>query len=143
MTLGSAISLLGALACAAACSSATDAGTTSRSVVGQWGYSATQSTPVTATLTGTLSVTQQTGHDFQGTLDVIQQDGQGNMTHLAGIVSGQVLDSASLVFTAFLDLVGRQHLATIARDSVHGTWVEQESGFVNSGSFVAALRTSP
>ena len=90
---------------------------------------------------GTLTVTQQSGPDFQGSLDGTQVDGQGNLTHVAAVISGQVLSATAVEFSAFIGLAGRQHLGTIAGDSVHGAWVEQTSGSVtSSGSFSAGLR---
>ncbi len=126
------------------CMSVSDAGSAGVNVLGQWSYSATQTSPAAATLSGTLLLTVQNGREFQGTLDVIQQDGQGGIAHLAGVVSGQVLDSTSVVFTAFLDVSGRQHLAKLAHDSVQGSWVEQAGGQVTgSGAFIATKGTAP
>lgn len=140
---GLALGAVALLAGFVACRSATDSGP-ARDVRGQWSYSAVQSAPFTATLAGTLTISQQNGHAFQGSLAVVQQDGQGTVTQLAGIVTGQVLDSVSVVFTAYLDATGRQHLATMTADSVRGTWVEQAaSQITSSGSFVATLAVAP
>ena len=129
---------------AGACQSPTSGGAAPVMVVGEWGYAATQTSPVPATITGTLTISQQNGRDFQGSLDATQTDGQGNLTHVSAVVSGQVLDASALEFTAFIGLAGRQHLGTIAGDSVHGAWVEQTSGAVtSSGSFAAALPVGP
>jgi hypothetical protein len=123
-----------------ACQSPTGTGTSPVSMLGQWGYAATQTSPVPATITGTLTVTKQSGPDFQGSLDATQVDGQGNHTPVTGPVSGQVLSASAVEFSAFIP-AGRQHLGTIAGDSVHGAWVEQTSGSVTgSGSFSAGLR---
>ena len=127
-----------------ACQSPMGGGAAPVMVLGQWGYAATQTSPIAATITGTLTISQQNGRDFQGSLDATQTDGQGNLTHVSAVVSGQVLDASALEFTAFIGLAGRQHLGTIAGDSVHGAWVEQTSGAVtSSGSFAAALPVGP
>jgi len=132
-----------ALALAAvACSSPTDSSPTSIVMVGQWTYSATQTSPVAATLSGVLTVSQQTGRTFAGSLDATQQDALGNVTHLSGVVSGQVVDTTGIEFSVQIGLDGRQHLGSLARDTVRGAWVDQGSGGVmSSGSFTAASRT--
>ncbi len=113
------------------------------SLVGQWSYAATQTSPVVGSITGTLTISQQSGRDFQGFLDAFEQDGLGNLTHVSGVISGQVLDTSAVTFSAFLGLAGRQHVGTMARDSLKGPWVEQTSGEVTStGTFVAARRTA-
>ena len=111
-------------------------------VRGQWAYAATQTSPAQASLSGTLAITTQSGPSFGGTLDVVETDAQGQARHLSGIVSGRLLDSASVDFDAFLDVSGRRHLGAVLGDSLHGTWVEQDAGgATNSGAF-AGRRTS-
>jgi hypothetical protein len=95
-------------------------------------------TPSMASLTGTLTL-QPGCPSFQGTLSGTQADGLGNVTHVDGLVTGQILDTASFVFDAFFGASGRRHLGTIAHDSIRGTWVDQTSG--SNGSFVAAKET--
>lgn len=134
-----------AVASLLACASPTaGGGNASVLVLGQWDYAATQTSPTPATLVGTLSITRQTGRDFQGSLDVTERDGQGNVRRLSGIVSGQALDAASLDFDAFFAVTSRHHLGALARDSIRGTWVEQTSSDVtSSGSFAAARPAAP
>jgi len=128
----------------AACRSPLAGGPPPVALIGQWDYAATQTTPDQATLTGTLTISQQGGSAFQGSLDVTQRDAQGNVTQLSGVVSGQVLDTASAAFDAFFAATGRHHLGAIAHDSIRGTWVEQTSGSVTSaGSFTAVLKATP
>lgn len=128
----------------AACRSPTAGGPAPVTLLGQWDYAATQTTPDQATLSGTLTISQQSGSAFQGSLDVTQRDAQGNLTRLSGVVSGAVLDTASAMFDAFFAATGRHHLGAIVRDSIRGTWVEQTSGSVTSaGAFTAALKAAP
>lgn len=101
-------------------------------LLGAWTYSATQTSPTTASLAGTLDITGQCGSSFTGTLDVTETDAQGSRP-LAGTVIGRALDSASVDFDAFLSAVGRRHIGSIARDSMRGTWVETGGA---GGSFV-------
>jgi len=125
------------VAAAAACESATDGGPAEFSFVGTWNYEATQTTPGAATLTGTLSITQQTGPGFDGTLDVVEMPGNQARN---GPVSGVVLDSITVDFDAFLDVTARRHFGTVRGDSVQGNWVEGAGG--PAGSF-AGERVAP
>jgi len=126
------------VAAAATCESATDGGPAEFSFVGTWNYEATQTTP-SASLAGTLSITQQAGRDFDGSLDVIETDGSGSRPR-NGPVSGRVLDSITVDFDAFLDVTARRHFGTVRGDSVQGNWVEGAGG--PAGSF-AAERVAP
>jgi hypothetical protein len=123
-----------------ACRSPADCGAAPASLLGRWTYSASQMAPSTASLTGTLTL-QAGCPSFQGALDGTQQDGLGNVTHVDGLVTGQLLDTASVVFDAFFGANGRRHLGAIAHDSIRGTWVDQASG--SNGSFVAAKELMP
>ncbi len=93
-------------------------------VTGTWTYAAVQSTPVPATISGTLVVSRQTCSDFSGTLDVVQVSERGESRRVAGQVNGRVLDAVSVQFDALLSTVPRQHLATVRGDSVVGQWLE-------------------
>ena len=127
-----------------ACQSPTSSAPTPVAVTGQWTYSAIQTSPIAATLAGTLTIAQQSGPDFEGSLDATQQDALGNVIHVSGVISGQVLNASALEFSVFVGLAGRQHLGTLARDSVRGAWVEQTGAEVtSSGSFVAVRKSGP
>jgi hypothetical protein len=55
-----------------------------------------------------------------------------------------MLDTASVVFDAFVGAAGRRHIGTMAHDTIRGTWVEQSTGGISStGSFVAAKDLTP
>ena len=128
-----------------ACQSPVDSSSGPRaSVVGLWSYSATQTSPSNATLTGTPEITSQAGRDFDGRLDVTETDAQGAVRPLSGIVSGRAIDSVSVDFDAFLDLVARRHVGTLVGDSIRGTWVVLvPGGGTSSGSFRGARSSGP
>src|SRR2546427_167569 len=63
-------------------------------LLGTWTYEGDQSAPP-ATLSGTLTITSQSGQDFTGTLDVTQTDGSGPHP-LSGPVTGCALDATSV-----------------------------------------------
>jgi hypothetical protein len=52
-----------------------------------------------------------------------------------------MLSATSVQFDAYLGVATRQHLGSLANDSIRGTWVEQTSG--SNGSFVAAKEMTP
>jgi hypothetical protein len=118
------------------CRSATDGGATPVNVVGTWTYSAIQTSPASAVLSGTLTISRQSGRDFNGTLQVTQTDGQGGSPqNLAGVVSGRALDSVTIDFDAFLSLTGRRHVGTLRGDSVFGDWIESPGLAQQQGTF--------
>lgn len=140
MRRGAAVLGVGLLA---ACMSATGSGSSSLVVRGTWDYSATQTTPVPAGLTGTLTISSQTGSSFQGTISVTETDASGS-TQLAGAVNGQAVNDTIVDFDVFVDPNARRHIATVVRDSMRGGWVESNSdGSSSTGSFVAVRRTVP
>lgn len=127
-----------------ACESPTDVSGSPASVLGTWSYSATQASPTSATLNGTLVITTQTGPTFSGSFDVVETNAQGAVRRLSGLVSGRAVDSVSVDFDAFVDLVARRHLGTLAGDSIRGTWVEFEpGGGASSGAFRGARSPPP
>ena len=110
-------------------------------LLGQWDYTAVQTSPANATLAGVLVVTSQSGTTISGTLDVTETSGPTVRT-LDGVVSGQAPDSADVDFDAFFDVTGRRHLGAVDHDTLGGTWVEQSSGGeLRSGTFRAVRRT--
>jgi hypothetical protein len=124
----------------AACTSPTDSGGPPPVVLlGTWNYVSTQASS-SAVDTGTMTVTAQSGHNFQGTFAVNQTDSSG--THgLSGPVSGQAVDSTTLNFDLFINgTTDRQHLGTVKADSITGSWVENG---IASGSFRAARQVGP
>lgn len=132
-----------AAASGAACGSPTDCVAAPAVLLGRWSYSANQTAPTAATLTGVLTL-EAGCPTFQGALDGSEQDDRGNIAPVHVVVTGRMLDTASVLFDAFFGAGGRRHLGTIAHDSIHGTWIEQSTGGISStGSFVAAKEVTP
>ena len=105
-------------------------------MLGTWRYSATQNAP-TASLTGTLTVTSQTGSAFSGRLEVQETDAAGQLHTRAGATSGHALIAQSIDFDVLLGSAPRRHVARLAGDSIQGNWVEASvDGFV-TGTFHA------
>jgi len=124
----------------AACTSPTDSGGPPPVVLlGTWSYLSTQASSAVKD-SGTVTVTSQSGHNFQGTFAVEQTDSSG--THpLSGPVSGQAVDSTTLNFDLFINgTTDRQHLGIVKADSITGNWVENG---IASGRFRAARQVGP
>lgn len=109
-------------------------------IVGTWDYVGVQTSPTTATLTGTLKIDTQVNGNFSGTLSVVETpSGGGSPVSLGGPVSGQSLNSTQVQFDATLDDAPGAgpytHLGTITGDSLVGLWAQPQGG--PAGSFRA------
>jgi hypothetical protein len=111
-------------------------------LAGDWSYSGVQTQPVRQTLTGTLTVSRESGSSFQGRLDLVETDEQsGQSTVLGGLVSGSESGSSVIDFDANLETV-RRHVGQIVADTITGTWVGAASnGSMSSGTFRAERAT--
>jgi hypothetical protein len=103
---------------------------------GAWKYTGVQTVPVRATLSGTLTISRESGTSFQGRLDLIsanQQTGQSSV--LGGLVSGSETGTDVADFDANLDVV-RRHVGQIVADTITGTWIgSAPDGSMSSGTF--------
>ena len=110
-------------------------------IVGTWDYVGLQTSPTTATLTGTLKIDAQSNGNVSGTLSVIETpSGGGSPVSLGGPVTGQSVTNIDVQFYATLDNAPDAqpyiHLGTITGDSLEGRWAEGTSGGP-AGSFRA------
>ncbi len=126
----------------AGCLSPTGSCTPARSLQGRWRYEATQSTPVPATLSGTLDIRTQACTDFQGALDVLETSVAGQR-RLGGPVTGSVVGSGEVTFELTFADGDRVHLVHFDGDSLRGTWVEVTSGESATGTVVARPEAQP
>ncbi len=105
---------------------------------GAWKYTGVQTAPVRETLTGTLTISRESGTSFQGRLDLVaanQQTGQSSV--LGGLVSGSESGTDVIDFDADLD-VTRRHVGQIVADTISGTWIgTAPDGTISSGTFRA------
>jgi hypothetical protein len=122
---------------AAACGSPVD-GEPAPDLRGTWSYTATQVAPAIE-LTGTMTVTHQSGVSFDAQLQVQERDAQGNVRTRSGIVSGRTLGDDGVDFDAFLDFGARRHVGRLHGDSITGTWAELDVVSL-TGSFQARRR---
>jgi hypothetical protein len=103
---------------------------------GAWKYTGVQTAPVRADLTGTLTISRESGTSFQGRLDLIsanQQTGQSSV--LGGLVSGSASGTDVIDFDADVDVV-RRHVGQMVADTITGTWIGSASdGTMSSGTF--------
>ena len=120
---------------ASACENATATCDTSNAVAGQWSYRATRESPVPGTITGTLVLQSMNCVDLQGVIDVVEVLTTGETQHLAGPVSGTLVDSTLVRFEATLGGGSREHFARLSGDSLSGTWIETAAGTGGAGPF--------
>ena len=88
---------------------------------------------------GTLTLSQDSTVRFTGTLDANEQDSQGQLRRIAGVVSGHTIDESLVEFDMVIDpLTTRRHNGTVNGDSLTGSWVQtSDAGIVASGTFRA------
>jgi hypothetical protein len=103
---------------------------------GSWKYTGVQTQPVRETLTGTFTVSRESGTSFQGRLDIVAANEQtGQSTVLGGLVSGTESENNVIDFDANLETV-RRHVGQIVADTITGTWIgPSPDGTVASGTF--------
>ena len=126
----------------AACVTSTDTGSSTLVVTGTWDYLASQTSPTTASLAGTLFVSSQSRGVFQGSASVSENDG-GTITPLSGTITGQTVNDTTVDFDIFFDANGRRHVAAVVRDTMRGSWVEAGGASTFAGSFTAVRRSGP
>jgi hypothetical protein len=104
---------------------------------GTWTYTGVQTAPVRETLTGTLTVTGESGTSFQGRLELFGVNSQTQQTRsLSGPVSGSETSSGVIDFDANVETPSRRHVGQIVADTITGTWVgEGGNGTMSSGTF--------
>lgn len=124
--------LLGAAGCSAPTAACDDPG----AATSTWQYAGTQTTPLQASLAGTLAITAQCGV-LTGELSVVELDGLGQSRRLSGPVTGRMVDGTSMRFDVLINGVMRQHLARVSGDSLSGTWLalSENGGQSWTGSF--------
>lgn len=108
-------------------------------LAGSWNYVGVQTGPIRENLSGTLTISTESGMSFQGRLDLIgvnPQTGQNRL--LGGLVSGSESGSSVIDFDASLETTPRRHVGQIVADTIQGTWVGNSSdGSMTSGTFRA------
>jgi hypothetical protein len=105
---------------------------------GSWNYTGSQRLPVPETLSGTLTITRESGTSFQGRLDLLGINSQTQQQRLLnGTVSGSEIGTDLIDFDAdLLEATSRRHVGQIVADTITGTWVGSSSdGTMSSGTF--------
>ena len=104
---------------------------------GSWNYTGIQTGPVRENLTGTLTVSAESGTSFQGRLDLVGTNTQtGQNRVLGGLVSGSESSSNIVDFDANLESTPRRHVGQIVADTITGTWIgSSPDGTMSSGTF--------
>ncbi len=103
---------------------------------GSWNYTGVQTVPVRETLTGTLTISRESGTSFQGRLDLVGVNSQTQQQRLLnGLVSGSESGTDVIDFDADLDATTRRHVGQIVADTITGTWYSSSDGATSSGTF--------
>lgn len=104
---------------------------------GSWNYSGVQTGPVQETLSGTLTISRESGASFQGRLDLVGVNPQSGQTRvLGGLVSGAESATDIIDFDADLESSPRRHVGQIVADTITGTWIgSSPDGTMSSGTF--------
>lgn len=126
---------------------ATDGGPTSADVdiVGTWTYSGVQTSPDARTLEGTLTIESAGPEGFSGTASLTEYVTATNQSYsLSGAVQGIAVNATTLDF----DLVvnggsPRRHVASLAPDSIGGSWAETSGSEAPPQGTFTATRTTP
>jgi len=127
-----------ALACAvllSACLKSTEPQPSLLQLSGSWNYTGVQTGPVRETLTGTLTISRESGTSFQGQLHLVGVNSQTELSRLLdGLVSGS--ESGDVIdFDADLEATPRRHVGQIVADTIAGTWYSSSDGAMSSGTF--------
>jgi hypothetical protein len=104
---------------------------------GSWNYTGVQTGPVRETLSGTLTISRESGTTFQGQLQLVGVNEQTQQSRvLTGPVSGSESGLDVIDFDANLEVSPRRHVGSIAGDVITGLWVCTSSdGTTSSGTF--------
>jgi hypothetical protein len=107
--------------------------------VGTWRLVETRESPYRATATGTLVLRSRSCGAVDGMLDVVETDGSGRARRIAGPVTGNAPDAASVRFEGTMDGVTLHHVGVVLDDSLTGSWAALAGNLpVGSGRFRAA-----
>ncbi|HKR09428.1 MAG TPA: hypothetical protein VJS39_09580 [Gemmatimonadaceae bacterium] len=131
--MGAVIAVLSA----SACLKSTEPQPSLLQLNGMWNYTGVQTSPTRENLSGTLTISRESGTSFQGRLDVIATNAQtGQSVVLGGLVSGAESNGNVIDFDADLEAAPRRHVGQIVADTISGTWVGSSSnGATSSGTF--------
>jgi hypothetical protein len=104
---------------------------------GSWNYTGIQTGPVRESLSGTLTISAESGTSFQGRLDLVGVNSQtGQSRVLGGLVSGSERSSNVVDFDANVESTPRRHVGQMVADTITGTWIgSSPDGTMSSGTF--------
>jgi hypothetical protein len=135
MTLGAFLFASSSLL--SACLKSTEPQASMLQLNGSWNYTGVQNSPTQETLTGTLTISRESGVSFQGMLILTSVDARtGQPRSLNGAVSGTESGTDVIDFDANLESPARRHVGRIVADTITGTWIgSSPDGTTSSGTF--------
>lgn len=105
-------------------------------LAGTWSYTGVQTSPVRESLSGTLSISSESGMSFQGRVDLVGVNQANQSRVLGGLVSGSELGTDVVDFDASVETTPRRHVGQIVADTISGTWIgSAPDGTRSSGTF--------
>ena len=105
-------------------------------LAGTWSYAGVQTSPVRENLSGTLSISSESGTSFQGRVDLVGVNQANQSRVLGGLVSGSELGTDIVDFDASVETTPRRHVGQIVADTISGTWIgSAPDGTRSSGTF--------
>src|SRR5437868_8626474 len=134
--LGALLALVSATV-VSGCLKSTEPVPSSLQLDGTWAYAGVQTGPVRETLSGTLTISRESGTSFQGRVDLVAVNSQtGQSRLLGGLVSGAESSGDVIDFDADVESNPRRHVGQLVGDTISGTWVGSASdGSMSSGTF--------
>ncbi|HEX9127533.1 MAG TPA: hypothetical protein VF850_00075 [Gemmatimonadaceae bacterium] len=128
---------LGCITLLSACLKSTEPQPSLLQLNGSWNYTGVQTVPVREMLSGTLTISRESGTSFQGQLNLVGVNSQTQQQRLlSGVVSGAESGTDVIDFDANLEATPRRHVGQIVADTITGTWVGSSSdGTMSSGTF--------
>jgi hypothetical protein len=125
-----------ALSLTSGCLSSTDPQPSLIHLKGPWTYKGAQTGPVIETLTGTLTISSESGTSFQGQVNITGVNQASQTRVLTGLVSGSQHGVDLIDFDVNVETVPRRHVGRIVEDTIAGTWIgSAPDGTTSSGTF--------
>ncbi|MEX2110875.1 MAG: hypothetical protein WD802_09750 [Gemmatimonadaceae bacterium] len=112
-------------------------------LIGDWTYTAVQTSPLRENLAGQFRIISESGTSFQGRLDNVlaTNEATGQTRVLDGTVSGSA-EGNVIDFDANIESTPRRHVGQIVGETITGTWVSSSAGGgMSSGTFRAERET--
>ena len=98
-----------------------------------------QTSPVREILSGTLTISRQSGASIQGTIEIVATVLEtGETRRMEGSISGSAATAESIDIDAAVGIPVRRHIGSLIADTISGSWIAAgQGGISSSGTFRA------